>query len=174
MHILIAIAGAAAAVYFFIIRARNSADVATDVLDMANDVRLAARRFGFRRRTNQHPVEEITDVRLSMTGLAVSFLELDDYPTQEARDALLIAVQSQFNISKSDATEMLVLGRWFMNECQGPSPAVSRLSRKTFKLDGADAFEPVMILVQSSVGPNGLSQGQRDALEDIKRAFGIR
>lgn len=47
MPFLIAIITAAGAFYFWTMRARNAADAAHNVIDMANDVRLAARRFGF-------------------------------------------------------------------------------------------------------------------------------
>ena len=173
MPFLIFAAGAVLAIYFFIIRARNAAGVATELVEMASDVRLAARRFGFIRKSNQHAVDGIEDARLAMAGLAVSFLELDDYPTQEQRDALLRALQTEFGISKDDATEMMVLGRWLMNECGGVSPAVSRLSRKLCKMDGAAAITPVMALVQAGVGEAGLGKAQLDALEDVKRAFRI-
>jgi hypothetical protein len=38
-------------------RARNAAHVASDVVDMAETVLGAARRFGFRRKADRHPVE---------------------------------------------------------------------------------------------------------------------
>lgn len=154
MHILIAAAGIALAIYFFVIRTRNAANVASDVVDMANDVRLAARRFGFIRKTNQHPVDGIEDARIAMAAIAVSFLELDDYPTKEARSALLVALQSEFGISKEDAVEMTVLGRWLMNECGRPDAAVSRIARRLNRISGAETLTQLMALVQAGTGEN--------------------
>ncbi|WP_411891115.1 hypothetical protein [Yoonia sp. SDW83-1] len=174
MPILIAIIGAATAFYFFVIRARNAANIATDMMDMANDVRLAARRFGFKRQTNLHPVESIEDPNLAITAIALSFLELNDLPTQDQRNAMVVQAQSTLGISKTDAEEMMVLGRWLMNECNGADGAISRISRKLFKLDGANGFDPLMTLVKSALPEDGLNDKQRDALDDIKRAFKIR
>lgn len=176
MPILIAIAGAALAFYFFVIRARNTADVATDLIDVANDVRLAARRFGFKRQTNVHPADSIEDPKIAMVGIAVSFLELGSFPTQEQRNALIVQAQSQLDVSKSEAEELVVLGRWMVTECGGPSAAKSRLSRKLYKLSGTGAVTPVLTIVQNTlaVGEDALNETQRDALEDVKQALHVR
>ena len=50
MPVLMAILGIISAAYFWTQRARNAHSMLGDVGDMANDVRLAARRFGFTRK----------------------------------------------------------------------------------------------------------------------------
>lgn len=174
MPIILAVIGAATAFYFLVIRARNAAEIATDMMDMANDVRLAARRFGFTRRKNLHPVESIEDPNLAIAAIALSFLEFDDLPTQDQRDAMLIHTQSILGVSKKDAEEMIVLGRWFMTECGGPDAAISRISRKLQRLDETAGFGPLMNLIKAIAPTEGLSEKQREALDDIKRAFRIR
>ncbi|NSX53624.1 hypothetical protein [Parasulfitobacter algicola] len=175
MPFLIALAGIAVAAYFFILRSRNAANIAGDILDAAVDVKNAARRFGFKRRSNTHPVEDIDDPNIAIAALAVSFLELDDYPTQEHRKALHLNMQSTLDISAKDAEEMTVLGRWLMNECNGPDMAVSRLSRKLHKMSGAAAFTPLLTVLRDtlSAGDSEMNEKQRDALDDVKRAFRI-
>ncbi|MEM1064840.1 MAG: hypothetical protein AAF771_12515 [Pseudomonadota bacterium] len=176
MHILIALAGAALAFYFFVIRARNAADVTTELMDVANDVKLAARRFGFKRQTSVHPVDSIEEPKIAIVGIAVSFLEIGSFPTQEQRDALVVQAQSILEVSKSDAEELVVLGRWLVTECGGPNAAISRLSRKLYKLSGTSAVTPVLSLVQNTLAVNGgeLNEPQRDALDDVKGALHIR
>lgn len=174
MPIIIALLGAAAAVAFFLIRARNAAHVATELIDVANDVRLAARRFGFRRKSNVHPVESIDDSNLAILAIATSFLELDNLPTQQQRDSLLVQGQAQLGLSEKDVSEMMVLGRWLMNECGGPAPAVTRMSRKLYKLAGAEAFDPLLAVVRATLGEKGLTQAHREALDEIRRAFRIK
>lgn len=175
MHILIGILGIAAAVYFFVIRARSAAHVAHDVVDMANDVRAAARRFGFKRKTNVHPVETIEDPNLAIAAIATAFVEMDDLPTKEQRDALDRALRERLGIDGATSQEATILGHWFVSECHGPETAVPRLSRKLFKLNGKDGFEPLLSVVNASVvsGSGTLNQKQREALEDIRRAFRV-
>lgn len=72
--------------------------------------------------------------------------------------------------------ELTVLGRWFMTECGGVSPAVTRLSRRLQKLGGAEWIEPLMEVIKAvaTASETGLSPTQAEALDDIKRAFRIR
>jgi hypothetical protein len=177
MPFIIALVGAAVAAYFFFYRARNAADVATDMLDLANDVRLAARRFGFRRKTNVHPVDSTDDARILTTAAALAFLELDDLPTQNQRDSLVREARSQLDISQKDAEEMQVLGRWLVSECGTAQAAVSRLTRRLYKVTGEAGLEPLLRIVNNVVAhgaAGGLSDRQRDALEDIRLAFKVR
>ncbi|WP_128910582.1 hypothetical protein [Tropicibacter alexandrii] len=175
MPFIIAAIGAIAAIYFFVIRARNAQHMATEVLDAANDVRLAARRFGFKRRTNVHPVDSIDDPNIAIAALGSAFVELDDLPTADQRQALSRALARSANVPHAEAEEMLVLGRWIMNECGSPAQAVPRIGRKLYKMSGADAFQPLLEVVQATAqaGRSGLSQKQKEALADVQNAFRI-
>jgi len=173
MPFLIALVGIIGAVYYWSNRARNARDVAGEVMDMANDVRLAARRFGFKRQSNLHPVESIEDPRLAIASIATCFIELDGLPTEEDRKRLSIQLRSRLRADADEAQEMEVLGRWFMAECGGADPAISRLSRKLYKLGGAEQMEPLIDILKQAV-VSDLSDKQRDALDDIQRAMRIR
>ncbi len=164
---LIAIAGAA---YFWFNRARNAKDAAVDILDAANDVRLAARRFGFKRRTNGHPVDDINEPEVAIATIATAFLELDDLPTQNQRDQLAVQLQYQLNQSPKDAEELMVLGRWLMQQCGHPDAAISRVTRRLYKFDGVHSVEPLMTILKNLAGEN-LSDSQSDCITDITHAF---
>jgi len=103
MPFILALLGIIGAAYFWAQRASNARNVVGDVADMANDVRLAARRFGFSRKMNA---------------------------------------------------------------------AIARLSRKLYKIGGAEQMEPLMDILKASV--TSLSDRQREALEDITRAMRVR
>ena len=173
MPVLIVILGILAGLYLWFQRAKHARDVVGDVADMANDVRLAARRFGFRRQTNLHPVESMEDPRLAIATIATAFLELDDLPTAEQRQRLAVQLRAHLRADADEAQEMEVLGRWFMSECGGAEPAIARVSRKLYKLGGAEQMEPLMAVLKGSV-TSPLSQRQKDALEDITRAMRVR
>lgn len=170
MPVLIALLGIVGAAYFWAQRARNARDMLGEVGDMANDVRLAARRFGFSRKMNVHPVESIQDTRLAIASIATAFIELDDLPTAEQRQILAVQLRSKLRANAEEAEEMEVLGRWFMSECGGAEPAIARISRKLYKLGGAEQTEPLMAVLKGAV-TSPLSERQRDALEDITRAL---
>lgn len=173
MPVLLALAAAAGAVLFYIIRARNAASMTHELLDVAHDVRLAARRFGFRRAGNQHPAEAIEDPNIAIAGIGAAFLELDDLPAREQRLALTSSLGRTARLPLGEAEEMLILGRWMINQCGGAEQAVTRLGRKLYKMQGAEGFQPMMEVVQSvaQAGEGGLSTKQKGALEDLRRAF---
>jgi hypothetical protein len=172
MPILLALIAVAGVAYFWYWRARNAAEVASEVADMAQSVLGAARRFGFRRRANVHPVDSIEDPKLAVGGLATAFFELSGMPTAEQKHTLVIGLQSVLDLPLDAAEEMVVLGHWLVNACNGPSPAVSRLARKVRTMSGIDGLTQAMAILDrvASVG-GGLSPGQREALDEVKRIF---
>lgn len=171
MPFLIALAGIIVTAYIWANRASNARNVVSDVADMANDVRLAARRFGFRRQAQVHPVESIEDPRLAMAAIATSFIELDDLPTAEQRQLLIVQLRSELRADAQEAEEMEVLGRWFMNECGGAEPAIARLSRKLFKLDGSNPHKSMNKILTACVGKEEFTRRQQEAMDDIARAL---
>lgn len=175
MPIVLALIAALGGAYIWYIRAKSAAQMTSELADVASDVMAAARRFGFRRRLNLHPVESIDEPNLAIAALAVAYLELDGLPTAEARMALLHSMQSHTWQNLTQAEESLILGRWLVNESQGPQMAVQRLARRLVKLDRKDSFEPLMAVLKDISAANGgrVTDRQREALEEISRAFGV-
>ena len=171
MPFVVAALATLAAVYFFVMRARNAAEMATELLDVADDVRAAARRFGFRRNHELHPVDSVDDANLAMATIAVAYMELHGLPTEDTKSNLLKALQRELNVDVKDAEELSILGRWLMNECKGASPAITRASKRLYRLDKNVA--PLMEVLKD-LSDTPLTDQQRDALHDIKRAFHIR
>jgi len=172
MHIVLGVLGLLTAVYFFVIRARNAAEMTTELMDIADDVRAAARRFGFRRQHAQHPVDAVEEPNIAAATVSVAYLELHGLPTEETRASLSNALQVILDVSAKDAEELMVLGRWLMNECGGAQPAIVRASKKLYAL-GARDVEPLMEILKP-VSANPLTDQQREALHDIRRAFHIK
>jgi len=171
MPVLIALAGIAIAALVWYQRARIARDMVGDLSNVATEVRLAARRFGFRRKTNIHPAESIEDTRLAVATIATAFIELDDLPTQEQRQRLTIQLRKVFQTDAGGAEELEVLGRWLMNECHGPVATITRMSRKLFKLGGSAEAKPLMAVLGGLVGEDGPSHRQQEALDEIRIAL---
>ena len=172
MHIVLAVIGIVTAVYFFVIRARNAAEMTNELLDVADDVRAAARRFGFRRNKEMHPVEAIEDPNTAAATLATAYMELHGLPSEDTRQTLNLALQSKLEIPKNEADDLMVLARWLMNQCNGPQPAISRSARKLYKLVGKD-IGPMMEILDA-ISTETLSEQQKDALDDVRNAFKLR
>lgn len=166
---IFAILGLLAAAGFWLWRIRMAGEAARELTNMASDVLGAARALGFRRRANIHPVESVDDPDLAITAITMAFLELDGLPSREDQQALAGSLTRQLATTRTKVEEMMIVGRWLVNECQGPQPAVTRLSKRLNRLDNG-AFQ-TLLPVLNDIGQRsgGLSPRQKDALAEIAR-----
>ncbi|NTT87521.1 hypothetical protein [Tabrizicola fusiformis] len=177
MPVILSVIAAAGAVLWWMYRARAAGQVAQDLAGAASDVLNAARRFGFQRRANLHPVESIDKPELAVGAIGLAFLELDGLPSQEQQQALTRSLARHMVIPVAQAEEILILGRWLIGECGGPLPAIERLAKRLFRLNGAASVEPLLsVLKEVAVagGQGGLSDRQKGAIEDIARLMRLR
>lgn len=170
MPILIGLLGLIAAAGIWAMRVRAARAALDDVSGIAGDVLAAARRLGFRRKLNVHPVESIEEPGLAIAGLGIAFLDLAALPTAEQLEGLKRALAEHLHVNALKADELTIVGRWLVNECKGPDAAITRLSKRLRALE--DAAAPQLLAVLNAVGQAGggsLSPRQRDALEEIAR-----
>lgn len=173
MPFILGILAIAAAGYFWMSRARNAAYIASDLVDMAGDVMGAARRFGFRRRANVHPVESLDDANVAIAGLGIGYLELGGLPRAEQHEALVRSLHMRLGMTQDQAAEAVILGRWLISECGGAVPGFDRLCRRVWKLRSMSGFEPLMLVLKdvADSGGTATSAKQKEALEDVARVF---
>lgn len=169
MPILILILTAIGGALWYWIRTnpRDALDTASDV---ATTLANAPRRLAFRRQTNAHPVEGIDDPRIALCAIAQAFLELDDLPTQEQRQALHRALRTKLRASAEEAQELESLGHWLVGQCQTPAQAIPRLGKRLRKLNGDADWDSLQDLLAEVVGKQ-LSSRQIDAVEDLRRVI---
>jgi len=151
LHILLAALGILAAAAFWIYRARRIADNTRVVLDTAQDVKAAARRFGFRTRANQHPVDGVDDPRVSGAALLVLVAETDGGISRAEQDAILEELQSIFGMSAADAEDLFLFAKWLASRSTNPDDMIRRLIKRTVNLGGRDVL-PDMIHMVRAVG----------------------
>lgn len=176
MPYLIALFALLIGAYFWIQRARMAAEATQDLVGVAQDVLAAARRFGFRRRLNLHPVESLEDPDVAIAGAGVAFLELGGLPSAEQQDKLILSLQSHLGQSQDKAEEAAILGRWLVAESGGAQQGLERLTRRLHKLKGAQSFQPLMSVLRdvATASRDGVvSSRQSEALEEIARLFRI-
>ncbi len=169
LGLLALIAGA----YFWAQRARNAAEITRELAGVASDVAAAARRFGFRRRGNIHPVESLEDADVAVAGVGIAFLELGGLPSTEQQDRLIISLQSRLGMDHDKAKEALILGRWLVTECNGAQPGLTRLARRCAKMKDMAGFETLMMVLGDITTANGgvMSPHQGDALDEVKYIY---
>lgn len=176
MPFIIGLLGIIVTAYFWANRARNAGNMARDIADMAGDVRLAARRFGFSRKANVHPVESIEDPDIAAAAITDAFVALDDMPSKEQQQQMMIQLRSVLRVDQDTAQELLVLGTWLVNECGGPMPAITRITKKLYRMEGAQALEPLTQILMGLKSAEGsqMSERQSDAMAEIKTILRVR
>ncbi|MBN8631846.1 MAG: hypothetical protein J0L76_13440 [Rhodobacterales bacterium] len=176
MPYLIALFGLVIGAYFWVQRARMAAEATQELAGVAQDVIAAAKRFGFRRKLNLHPVESLEDPDVAIAGAGVAFLELGGLPTAEQQDKLIASLQSHLGQSHGKAEEAAILGRWLVAESGGALLGLERLTRRLYKMRGAQSFQPLMTVLKdvAAAGRDGtVSARQREALEEIARLYRV-
>lgn len=169
MPIVILILSAVGGAIWWWVR-NNPRDAMYVAQDAVTTIRNAPRRIAFRRQTGEHPVEGIDDPRIAICAIAQAFIELDDLPTQEQRQRLHVLVRTKLRCTEEEAEEMEILGRWLMTQCNGAVPAIPRLGKRMFKIDGDNSWQ----LLQEVLGgllEGELSSKQLSAIDDLRVAF---
>ncbi len=175
MHILALLATLIGGGLFWLYRAQNATHAAHDLIDMAKDVRGAAHRFNFRRKANRHPMESVDEPAVAIMTIAASFFELDARATQDTLDALIDVAEHSLGYPKEDVDEMLVLARWLSNQCPHEDIAISRMSRRLYKIDGTQSAKALMEVIEGTFERTGLemTERQNEALHRIQRLMKI-
>ncbi|MEO0912392.1 MAG: TerB family tellurite resistance protein [Pseudomonadota bacterium] len=173
MPVLLTVLGLLAAVGYWYFRIRDAGDTVRDLADAANDVRLAARRFGFKRRANVHPIDCIEDARMAAAGITLSVAEMDGALTQSEIQTATIQFQSVFDISKDEAEELVTFGRWIASQSGTRAEGVRRMTKRLLGIAGAEAGPDLIKLVTAVGTADGgtLHVDAEDALQTIRRYF---
>lgn len=171
MPILLAILGMLAAAGIWLYRLRAARETAGELVDAAQDVVLAARRFGFRRRLDVHPADAIDDPRLAAAGIALAVAGIDGPHTQAELAGLAAECRNRFNVGAREAEDMVAFGRWIAGQCGTPEEAVRRLAR-VVRAKAPEAGADLVAMVETLAtidGRIGAREGQ--ALDRLREAF---
>lgn len=172
MHIVLGILGVAGVVLFWIWRLRNTASAARDVVEVADDVRAAVRRFGYRRKANQNPLDGIEDARLAAAGIMAAFANMDGAFSREEITAIKDACRTAFGCEGAEAEQIGAYGRWLVQQSAGNmDEVIRRLARNLVnQLDHVEKHQLLdMVRDIASIEGGGLSDSQLDALERLQR-----
>lgn len=172
MPVLVVLLGAIAVAAFWLWRVRAAKDAAGELIDAAQDVRRAARRFGFRRQADRHPADCIEDARLAAMGVVVAVSELDGPLTRDEIEHLVVEAQVTFGTDKAEAEEIVAFGRWIAAQCGTKAEAVRRLSRIVARLAGPSALPDLARMAEAAAtNASPLDAAEEEALDTIRRAF---
>ena len=175
MHILLGILAVVGGVLFWIWRTQNAATAARDVVEVADDIRAAVRRFGFSRKANQHPLDGIDDPRLAAAGILAAFANMDGALSRDEIAGIAKTCRDAFGCSAHDADQIGAYGRWLIQQSpNNMDEVIRRLGRNlVHKLDEAEKQDLLTMIERvASIEGGGLSDIQADAMERLARQLG--
>jgi len=171
MPILITIIGAISAALFWYYRMKDANQAAHELMDVANDVRLAARRFGYKRRTKTHPIDTVDDARLAAAGIVSAIASMSGYLEKAQIEEMAAQFKTTFDTSPKEAVEIATFGRWIAAQSNSNSEALRRLSKRLFELAGSDALPDLIPMIDAVLEADPGSRGpdEEDALRMVHR-----
>ncbi len=165
MPALIALIGIVAAAGFWFYRIRAAKDAAGEMFEMANDVRLAARRFAYKRKHSTHPIDGVDDARLAAAGIMAIAAEIDGHVTANEQRVMVEQAASVFNCGQAEAEEMIVFGRWLASQGNNRDETVRRLYKRMISLGGTETIPDMVRMVEAVAAADG--QVEDDGIQDI-------
>jgi uncharacterized tellurite resistance protein B-like protein len=172
MPAILAILGMLAAAGFWLYRIRSANDAAREALDMANDVRLAAKRFAYKRSHKTHPIDGVDDPRLTAAGIMSIAAEMDGRITEKEQQVMVEQAASTFNCDKAEAEEMVVFGRWLASQGQNRDETFRRMMKRMISLGGVETIPDMIKMIEAVAVAEGQlnDDGIQDLIDRLLRA----
>ncbi len=173
MSPLIPVAGLLGVAAFLYLRLRIARDLGHELVLAAREVRVAARRFGYRQHADMHPGDSVDDPRIAATGLLIALSQSQGGVSAPEMEVIHREMQRVFGVGSDEADEMIAIGRWLVEQCEGPHPAMHRLARRLRWLSGP-AVLPDLVDMSEAVSAAALRADpdeMQGAMADIRRVI---
>lgn len=162
MHVLIAMAAVFGGLMLWYWRLKMAREAAGELADVANDVRLAARRFAYKRRQSSHPLDCVDDPRLAAAGIALAVAGIDQPLSRSELQAMHRGARELFTATEAEAADIVAFGRWIAGQANSPEEAVRRLTKVIRRTAGTGVGADLQRLVERVAGADGGSLGTRE------------
>ena len=165
-----------AALGFWLVRTRDTTEIASDMTEAANDAFSNARVRALGRSLKAHPIDCIEDSELAIGGLASAFLLLSGHPDAEAKIRLRKSLAGHLCITTVRAEELMILGQWYVTQTESPAAAIPRLGARLRRLSGLSYLSPAICVISDVLWTETgrITAEQHDAVASLKQALRIR
>ena len=127
MHIILAIAGIAAAFGYYWFAFRRTRDAVDDVVDMAGRARGAYKRRQFKNKVEASSLTAIGDPRTAAVVMAIAVASRDGHLGAEEEATLRDKMNSVLGVDNED--EEITFAKWVVQENQDPNNISLRLGK---------------------------------------------
>ena len=164
-----------AALGFWLVRTRDTTEIASDMTEAASEAFSNARIRALGRSLKAHPIDCIEDSELAIGGLATAFLMLGGHPNAEAKIRLRKSLAGHLCITTVKAEELMILGQWYVTQTDSPADAIPRLGARLRRLSGLSYLAPAISVISDVLltETGRISPEQHDAVANLKQALRI-
>lgn len=127
MHILAALGAVIAAIVIILYRMQQASDAARNLADAAGDAHGLFRRWKWRRKHLQNPLDAIEDAREAAAAMMVVVAQSDGLMSQAESQAILGQMTHYFGATSKQAEELLARARWLVQDRSDAGEAFRRL-----------------------------------------------
>ncbi|MEO0761248.1 MAG: TerB family tellurite resistance protein [Pseudomonadota bacterium] len=165
--------GIVAAVGIWYWRFKMVSEAAGELIDAADGVRAAARRFAYRRRSDKHPADCVEDARLAAAGVMAAIASMDGPLSRDEIKAIANEARAVFQADQDEADEIAAFGRWIAGQCKSPDDGARRLGKIVRRLAGDAVGRDLVAMTERVAQVDGapLSEAQASALLTLRRQF---
>lgn len=159
--------------YIWYLRAQNARNAIETLAGAPNEVRLAARRYGFRRKANIHPADAVDDPKLAAAAIVAAILQMDGPWSTQTATRLTDAIARTFRVAAHEATEIGVFAKWLSEQSGTHAEMVRRLAKRLNAIASADDRIALGELIHATTADaeGNLSDGALEALGTINRVM---
>ena len=174
MHILLILLGIAGGIGIWLWRAHMAARAAGDLVEAADDIRAALRRFGYRRKANTSPLDGLEDSRLAAAGILAAFANMDGGIGREEIAAIAEECRRTFKTDTAEAEQLGAYGRWLAQQSANMDEVVRRLARNLETKLTQEEKSQLMEMIERVASINGgaMTDAQRYTMMQLARQLG--
>ncbi|UWR23645.1 hypothetical protein [Sulfitobacter sp. S190] len=172
MFILAMLVAAAAAYLVVALAKRRPLTRGTAAFDAPAEVQAAARQIGYRPKAASHPVDAIDDTALCVAAMATAFAQMDQTTENATHERVALALGKHLKLGTENAQAHATVGGWLAGQCDSPTSAFDRLTKRLKRLDHGPWFDRLMHVLGDVGRAKGMpSPQQADALGALARVF---
>lgn len=174
MHILGVLVAAIGVIGVILWRLHMAAEAAKGLAETAGEARGLVRRWKWRGKLANDPLDLIQDPREAAIAIMVAIAQSDGALTERERCAILAEATKRFGATDKQAEELLAHGRWLTREVRDPDNCIRKLApilrRTCGPVELADTVEMASRVASAEGPPAEIEAG---ALSKLRQALAV-
>lgn len=173
MGVIIAILGALAGVVVLVWRLSILFRAGQETVEVANDLRLAARRHGWRRKQGKRPIEGVEDPQLAAATILLMILRTEEPVDESLKARLGQTLCDVFGCDRQTGQDLVSEAVFVTHELQDDRGWIGKLARNALAPCSPEEKQDIPHML-NSVSAKPLSDTQANLVRHFRENAGLR